>query len=51
LIENGAGASALEVAVNRIRVELILLALATGILPVFITYVIGWMILPKKPSA
>lgn len=33
---------------NLIRLGLILIALATGLLPVLITYIIGWAILPEK---
>ncbi len=33
---------------NLIRLGLILVALATGGLPVLITYIIGWAILPEK---
>ena len=33
---------------NLIRLGLILIALATGVLPVLITYIIGWVILPKE---
>jgi len=39
-----------EVDPNLIRLGLILLALATGVIPVLITYIVGWMILPKGMS-
>lgn len=32
-----------------IRLGLVFLCLATGILPVLVTYVIAWIITPKKP--
>ncbi len=31
-----------------VRLGLILIALATGVLPVLITYIIGWAILPEE---
>ncbi len=33
---------------NLVRLGLILIALATGVLPALITYIIGWAILPEK---
>jgi phage shock protein C len=34
-----------------IRLGLVFLALATGILPAVVTYIIGWIIIPLGPSS
>ena len=32
-----------------IRLLLVFLCVATGILPILITYLVGWMVIPSKP--
>jgi len=32
-----------------IRLLLVFLCVATGILPILITYLVGWMVIPAKP--
>ena len=32
-----------------VRLSTVFLCVATGILPVIVTYVVGWMIIPTKP--
>ncbi|MHC4220916.1 MAG: PspC domain-containing protein [Planctomycetota bacterium] len=32
-----------------VRLALVFLCVATAILPLFITYITGWIIIPKKP--
>ena len=38
----------LDIDPNLVRLGLFLLALATGILPVVITYIAAWLILPEE---
>ena len=33
-----------------IRLVTVFLCVATGILPVLVTYIVGWMVIPKKPT-
>ncbi len=39
-----------EIDSTLIRLALVFIGLATGILPIIVAYIVGWIIIPKAPS-
>ncbi len=47
----GGLAERFEIDTTLIRLVAVFLALVTAVFPVVVTYIIAWMIIPKKPKA